>query len=180
MQEWHFILVRCIKMLTVNINNDKKKHKAKTIEGKAQNKETEATKSIFRAETNRISTRMLKCKRLNRMCLVQNLEQQLASLERAQKELSNNIKKSKIGDRKLKIRLPECKIEHLALTSITSNQTESKLKNTCTNISILEPAFWRFFWIGKIPPYAKVMAKKPQVGPKPNRRRVQARMMTHR
>ena len=160
MQEWHFISVRCIKMLTMNIKNDQKKHKAETTEGKAQNEATEATKSISGPEINRISTRMLKRKRLNRMCLEQNLEQQPTSLERAQKELSSNIKKSKIEDRKLKIHLPECKIEHLALTTIIGNQTTSKLKNTYTSISISKPAFRHFFQIGKIPPYAKVIAKK--------------------
>ena len=99
---------------------------------------------------------MLKCKRLNRMCL----EQQLASLERVQKELSSDIKKSKNGDQMLKIRLPECKTEHLALTAKTGNQTASKPKKTCKNISVSEPAFRRIFRIEKIRPYAQVTAKK--------------------
>ena len=60
MQEWHFISVRCIKMLTMNINNDQKEHKAETIEGRAQNEVSEATKLIPRPKTNKISTRMLK------------------------------------------------------------------------------------------------------------------------
>ncbi len=75
-KEWHFILVSCMKMLTMNINNDQKKHKAETKEGRAQNEVSEATKSIPRPETNMISTRMLQWKRLNRMCLEYNLEQQ--------------------------------------------------------------------------------------------------------
>ena len=59
----------CIKILTMNNNNDQKKHKAETIEGRAQNKASEATKLIPRPETIMISTKMLKQKRLNKMCL---------------------------------------------------------------------------------------------------------------
>lgn len=82
MEEWNFISMCCIKMLTININNYQKNHKAETTEGRAQNKAFEATKLIPGPETIKISTRMLKCKRLNRVFLEKNLEQQTTSLER--------------------------------------------------------------------------------------------------
>ena len=72
-------------MLTNDAKNDQKRHKTGTIESTSQNKASEATKLILKPETTRISTRMKKCRRLNRMCLDQNLEQHLASLERAWK-----------------------------------------------------------------------------------------------
>lgn len=128
-------------MLTMNIKNDQKEHKVDTTEGRSQNEASEATKSIPRPDTIRISNRMLKCKRLNRICLEKNLKQQLASLERAQKDLSNDIKKSKNGDRMLKKRLPKCKIEHLALNAKIGNQTTLKPKETYTIIFISELSF---------------------------------------
>ena len=86
----------------------------------------------------------------------QNLEKQLASLKRSQKELSNDIKKSKIGDRMLKIHHPECKIEHSTLTTKIGNQIASKPKNTYTNVFVLELDFQCIFWIKKIRLYALI------------------------
>ena len=148
-------------MLTNNSYNDQKGKKTDTKERKSKNEASEATKLIPGPETIKISTKMLKHKRLNRMCLEKNPEQQPTSLERAQKELSNDIKKSKIGDRMLKIRLPECKIEHPALTTKIGNQTTSKPKNTYINVFISELAFWHIFWIEKLHLYAQVTEKKP-------------------
>ena len=54
---------------------DQKSHKTDTIEGRAQKEAYEAKKSILRSEQNRISTSMLKCKKMNKMCLEKNLKQ---------------------------------------------------------------------------------------------------------
>ena len=51
-----------------------------------------------------------------------------------------------------------------------SKKIASKLKNTYTNVFVLEPAFQNFFQIKKIPLYAQVMAKKPHVGQKSTRK----------
>ena len=82
MQEWHFILVCLDKDAYNEYQQDQKRHKAHTTKGRAQNEASEATKSIPRPKIIKISTRMLKYKRLNRMWMEYNLKQQLASLER--------------------------------------------------------------------------------------------------
>ena len=73
---------------------------------------------------------MQKSKRLNRMCLKKNVEQQLASLQRAWKQLFNDMKKFQIEDRTFKICLPECKIEHPSLSTKIGNQIALKPEKT--------------------------------------------------
>ena len=46
MQEWHFILVHLYKDSYNEYQQDHKRHKAVTTEGRAQNEASEATKSI--------------------------------------------------------------------------------------------------------------------------------------
>ena len=64
--------------------------------------------------------------------------------------------------------MPESKQGLWTVTAKNRHETTPKPENTYTNESVSELAFRRFFWIEKIPSYVKVMAKKPQVGPKLN------------
>ncbi len=66
--------------------------------------------------------------------------------------------------------MSESKIGLRTSTKKIGNKKASKPKNTYTKIFVSKPNFWHFFWIKKIHPYAKVMSKKPQVGPIKNRR----------
>ena len=94
-------------MHTIDVYKDKKRHKVDTTDSTTHDESSEAIKSIPRPKTAKLSTRMQIRKRLNEICLEQNLEKQLASLERARKDLSNDIKNSQIGDQMLKICLQE-------------------------------------------------------------------------
>ena len=81
-------------MHTNDVQIDHERHKANRIDSKTHKKNSKATKLIPRPEITEISTKMQKCKKLNRICLEKNMEKQLASLERALKE--NNINNSQI------------------------------------------------------------------------------------
>lgn len=99
------------------------------------------------------------------MCLKKNLEKQLASLERAQKEISNDIKNCQIEDRMLKICLPKFKTKLLTLKAEKAIKKTSKLKTSCTTGTRLELAFWRYLVFGKQSLYAWDMRKNVKVGP---------------
>ena len=102
-----------VKMLTNDIKNDQKIYTTNTKDSISHDKSSKAKKLILELETTKLSTRMQKCRRLHRMWLEKNMEKQLESLERSQKDLSNDINNSKIGDWMLKICLQECKTELL-------------------------------------------------------------------
>ena len=95
-----------------------------------------------------------------------NLKEITEFLKSRQNELSRNIKFSKNGKGRHEKCMPESKKELRTLTAKNRQKTVPKPENTCTNASVSEPAFWCFFRIGKIPPYAEVMAKKPTGAPK--------------
>ena len=57
------------KILQKDVRKDQKRHKTDTTNSTTHDESSEAMKSILRPETTQISTRMQKCKRLNRMCL---------------------------------------------------------------------------------------------------------------
>lgn len=104
-------------------------------------KSSKAKKSIPGPKTTKISSRMWKCKRLNRMCMEKNLEKQPPSLERSMKDLSKDIKNSQIGHQMLKICLLECKIEPLNLITEKSIKNESKIKKYMYHYNGLETRF---------------------------------------
>ena len=71
------------KILQKDVNKDKKRDKDDKKYNTNHDKSSEAMKLIPRPKTTKISTRMQKCKKLNRICLEENLENLLASLERS-------------------------------------------------------------------------------------------------
>ena len=71
----------------------------------------------------------------------ENMEKQLASLERAHKYLSKDINNSQIKDSMLKTCIPECKIEIVTLTEQIAITKPPKLKITYTTKMGLEPTF---------------------------------------
>ena len=98
----------------------------------------------------------------------QNQKEITAFLKSRQNQLSRNITFSKNGNETHKKSLLESKTGLRTMTAKKQYKTTPKPENTYTNVSLLEPAFRRFFRIGKIPPYVKVMAKKPTGPPKQN------------
>ena len=57
------------RMHTNDVNDDQKRHTTNTKYSTSYEKSSKAKKLILEPEITRISTRMQKCRRLNRMCL---------------------------------------------------------------------------------------------------------------
>ena len=119
----------------------KKGKKSDTINSTAQNKRSHAMKMILRPGTPKISTIEKKCQKHDRKSMGQNLKEMTTFLKSRQNQLSKNITFKKNGDGMHKICLSELKIEYPTSIAKIGNKTASKLKNTCTNVFILEPTF---------------------------------------
>lgn len=98
-------LSQCICIITSY--NDKKTRNR----NENQNRDTLLRKEIPGPKTTTISTRVLKSKKMNKICMEQNLEIESIFLESIQHKLSKNIKFFKNEVWMLILRLPECKKE---------------------------------------------------------------------
>ena len=84
MQEWHFISVRYIKMLTSDSYNDQNQKQAATKHSTTQNKGSHTKKTILEPEKPKISTMDWKCQNNDKKSIGHNLKEMKAFLKSRQ------------------------------------------------------------------------------------------------
>lgn len=135
-----FYLSAFVKILQKDVNKDQKRHNTNKIDSTSHEKSFETTKLIPEPETTK-----LKSKKLNGMCLKQNLENRM----------SQNIS--------LGVQNRTCDFDRK-----NRPPNNIKIQINCTIMMGSESTFWRFFWLEKRSSDEQVMAKKPHVGQKKN------------